>query len=490
MSRVEVEPVAVMSEAKLDKSPRALSLAETFLLAPGVVFSPRRVGKLWQRIALWRAGIVAAVNLATLPLWLILLVSAWQLWREGMLRARGGDAWARNASGVIRIVVRDTLHDARLAVPRGIYNNFLAAGLLIFMLVLLVALVFFVILPFAARPGSNSACTRHVTRAALLSSGLVHFWMAALTLDFALMIWLGAPGGIVEWMPPVFATVCVLLLGTMWVLIRAVRVEYRRDFDFPKSKTPQCDVCGYDLHMTDPSGRCPECGKPVAESLGSEFRKPLPWENHPHSGQWGIIARQLRTIIFRPRDLFFRMPTQTGQRAAQRWLLLTMILLGAVAFWTFPAMALQLRYGYVGPAAPKILVELHDVITLSPSLVLSFLIGGVVMAMFWAIFGMLMVGIETAGVAAVARFRKQTVPLASAAKVTCYASPLMVPWAFLGGLQIVLLILAYQRGWMTLHPRAEEIALVASTAIAHIGGLLWFEFTVYRGLRAIQYANH
>jgi hypothetical protein len=103
---------------------------------------------------------------------------------------------------------------------------------------------------------------------------------------------------------------------------------------------------------------------------------------------------------------------------------------------------------------------------------------------------MLMVGIETAGVAALARIRKQTVPLASAAKVTCYASPLMALWAFLGGLQIVLLILAYQRGWMFLHPRVEQIALVASTALAHIGGLLWFEFTVYRGLRAIQYANH
>jgi hypothetical protein len=33
------------------------------------------------------------------------------------------------------------------------------------------------------------------------------------------------------------------------------------------------------------------------------------------------------------------------------------------------------------------------------------------------------------------------------------------------------------------------VALAGSLAVAHIGGLLWYELTVYRGIRAVQYAN-
>jgi hypothetical protein len=31
--------------------------------------------------------------------------------------------------------------------------------------------------------------------------------------------------------------------------------------------------------------------------------------------------------------------------------------------------------------------------------------------------------------------------------------------------------------------------LAISLAVAHIGGLIWYELVVYRGIRAIQFAN-
>src|SRR5256885_490515 len=48
----------------------------------------------------------------------------------------------------------------------------------------LLLLPFFVILPFGARPGRNSACARHVARTVLLGTGVVHVWGAAFALAF------------------------------------------------------------------------------------------------------------------------------------------------------------------------------------------------------------------------------------------------------------------------------------------------------------------
>ncbi len=489
MSQVDAEPVAEMTTAPTAKCLRALSIPESFILALGVIFAPRRVGTLWQRITLWRAAIVAALNLAALPAWVVAFAMALQLWSGQTLYPPPMNKWAPNIPTLIKNLWVETLQLGRAIAPPGVYNRFLAGVGFSLMALLLVALVFFVLLPFAARPGANRACVRHVMRAAFLASSFIHYWLGALTLTLVLMLLCRVESGM-ERLYPVFAVTCMLLAGTLWVMIRAVRVEYRRQEDFPQPKTPQCDECGYDLHMTSPDSRCPECGKPVAESLDASFRPPTSWEKSPHLGECKIVRKQLVDIVLRPRDLFFHMPTLTGQRSAQRWLLLAMTGLALIAFWTVPAGLVQLHYGPVDSSAPAWATQSHGEIDWSWGLAATVLFGGGAMGIFWAIFGLLMVGVETGGVAAVAHFRKQHVALAASAKVTCYSSPLMAVWAVLGGLQIVLLVVAYQRGWMFLRPWVEQVALVASTAIAHIGGLLWFEFTVYRGLRAIQYANH
>ena len=76
--------------------------------------------------------------------------------------------------------------------------------------------------------------------------------------------------------------------------------------------------------------------------------------------------------------------------------------------------------------------------------------GSLAMAFIWALLATMMVGIETAGVATVSRLRanrdgsagngSRGVYLATAAKVTCYSSILMVVWVLLGGTQLVVAI--------------------------------------------------
>jgi hypothetical protein len=273
----------------------------------------------------------------------------------------------------------------------------------------------------------------------------------------------------------------------LWALIRAVRVDYRGPNDGPKKLPLRCEACGYDIHLAEMDGKCSECGKPVAESLDPEFRKPTAWER---TTNFAAAKEQLHEIISEPRRLLSRMPTATGQPEAQKWMLRSMVIVGFFAAWTIPLLALLLKYGYIGKNAAPWTRNLPEEIEWTGEIFVLIALGGIAMGILWATFGMMMVGVETVGVVAVAHFRKNYVPLASAAKVTCYASTLMVPWAITGGLQILVVVMAYQMGWFRIHPLAEQIGLVGTTAIAHIGGLMWFEWTVYRGLRGIQYANH
>ena len=67
----------------------------------------------------------------------------------------------------------------------------------------------------------------------------------------------------------------------------------------------------------------------------------------------------------------------------------------------------------------------------------QFYAAGIAVASIWIFLGLMMVGIETAGIATIAYFRQRPVDLAAASKVTCYASTLLLFWVILGGLQVV-----------------------------------------------------
>ena len=77
-----------------------------------------------------------------------------------------------------------------------------------------------------------------------------------------------------------------------------------------------CEGCGYVLNGLPAGGRCPECGKPTAESE-PELRSPPLWER-PEAGS--TPARFVRTtaqLLFRP-QAFYRSLSTRGRRADSR----------------------------------------------------------------------------------------------------------------------------------------------------------------------------
>jgi len=61
-----------------------------------------------------------------------------------------------------------------------------------------------------------------------------------------------------------------------------------------------CERCGYVIEGLDQSGKCPECGKPIVESL-PERRVGTPWQQSPGVGSmlrtwWMTLRHPLRTL--------------------------------------------------------------------------------------------------------------------------------------------------------------------------------------------------
>src|SRR5438309_5263271 len=80
--------------------------------------------------------------------------------------------------------------------------------------------------------------------------------------------------------------------------------------DVPADDAILCEGCGYTLDGLPLHSRCPECGKPIAESAGEGSRRPVEWEAGD-DGAIGRFARSTAAITFRPSH-FFRTSTARG----------------------------------------------------------------------------------------------------------------------------------------------------------------------------------
>ncbi len=436
-------------------------------------------------MSLSRAAGVAVINALVLPLWGMLVVASVEALEGSSVRDPSNGVFVAHPVAAFRTVFE--------SVPRDVYGLWTQPSPILAILHVAVivgitgivltgfAILFFVLLPFAARPGRNRACVLHMVRALLLSTGWVHVWGPVLAALLIVLVRQGYRPGFENYVEPVLTVLAGLTLWTLGALIVAVGADYRRAADMPQPHDPWCEECGYNLSAAAAEGRCPECGTPVVQSTGAEVRPPTAWELRPTIGNAKAIGAQLSLLFTRPRTLFFSMPTRTGQDAAHRWLLGSATAVGILASLILPA-------GVV-----------LQVFTIDWGWTLA--IGSLSVGIVWAILALMMVGIETAGIATFSRIRARANPdpsgpggvyLATAAKVTAYSASLMGPWVILGGAQL----LAYQYfstpQFLFQHHigvRLEQILLAASLSVAHIGGLLWYELTVYRGIRAIQYAN-
>ena len=82
------------------------------------------------------------------------------------------------------------------------------------------------------------------------------------------------------------------------------------DASVPSETDLLCEFCGYTLNGLPPDGRCPECGRAVADSLGAQ-RHPPAWESPAPPPAWARFLKTTLALIFSP-SRFYRTFTSRG----------------------------------------------------------------------------------------------------------------------------------------------------------------------------------
>jgi hypothetical protein len=116
----------------------------------------------------------------------------------------------------------------------------------------------------------------------------------------------------------------------------------------PETNDILCESCGYVLNGLPDSGRCPECGSPIRDSLG-ENRAPPSWEALPVGtaskliGFWKTSAAIILTPSAFYRTFTARGPTATARAFAQWhwWMAAILFALTTATHWTWYSFKVQ-----------------------------------------------------------------------------------------------------------------------------------------------------
>jgi len=186
-------------------------------------------------------------------------------------------------------------------------------------------LISVVLLPWAGHSEPLSRTWRHTLRVTWLTPGcaipLVGIAWSILTVRSNRQVDEGT----------MFILLEILVGWILFVILRASGIERPVAHS---DRPPLCEDCGYNLSHTPVDSRCPECGTPVVQSLCPGRRRPPAWE------QASLTNAPIRFLlcaleaVFRPKRFFRELPTRSGRRTAQRFLMVNIALTGVIAFFS------------------------------------------------------------------------------------------------------------------------------------------------------------
>ena len=90
-----------------------------------------------------------------------------------------------------------------------------------------------------------------------------------------------------------------------------------------------CSSCGYVLDGLNQAGQCPECGKPISDSIGTE-RVPPDWETSESRHRFNPFIRTTLEIICRPGHFYRTLNVRGSLESARRFARLHWWIAGAL----------------------------------------------------------------------------------------------------------------------------------------------------------------
>ncbi|GJM18346.1 MAG: hypothetical protein DHS20C14_05590 [Phycisphaeraceae bacterium] len=243
-----------------------------------------------------------------------------------------------------------------------------------------------------------------------------------------------------------------------------------------------CERCGYVVEGLDPASNCPECGKPIAESL-PERRVGTPWQQgaHPVSlcMSWAGAILEPHTTLDRLR--FDPLPFLRSSRV----MILATALLTGLVITIVAAQALIVDW-----ERQPLISEKSD---LDPIVPIFAFIGGVMYGSFAALLIACLTAIETAGLMFIGSRRGCRIDFRASAIICAHGS---IGWLLgIAGYAIVWFL---YNGWS----RPAGLAFNATAEWSYpweldalwilllpLAGFLFFEIFAWLGLRRCKFAN-
>ena len=235
-----------------------------------------------------------------------------------------------------------------------------------------------------------------------------------------------------------------------------------------------CERCGYVLNGLPADGRCPECGTPVAESVG-DGRVPTAWDAAEPRRAPPFVATAIE-VIRRPRHFYRTLATRASVASARSFAQLNWWL-AALLFGAAGAAHAVFYWGSGGSMRP---LELTPVAVLTyAGLTLGFAIG-----VYLTLDGVTRLAARLTNWEAT--YRGLRLPYAAVLRGLYYHSPHYLPVAVLTAVTVI----GFQV-LLAVHPAAIESAPTYLFVLCGevIFGAVYLFQTYWIGMRNMMYAN-